>query len=55
MFEKIKSDRNFVGKTKLAINLYVEHLNHLSWNKLLINCRPQLISKVTKENDSFKT
>ena len=33
MLGEFKSDQLFVEKTKLANNLYVGNLNHLSWHK----------------------
>ena len=53
MLGEFKSDQLFVEKMKLAKNLYVENLNHLSWNKSPTNCVQQ-VSKVTKENKCFK-
>ena len=54
MLGEFKSDQLFVEKTKLANNLYVENLNHLSWNKSPTNYVQQVISKITKENNCFK-
>ena len=46
---EFKNDQLFVEKTKLANNLYMEHLNHLSRNKSPTNYVQQVISKITKE------
>ena len=54
MLEEFKSDSLFVEKTKLVSKLYVENLNHFLWNKSSINYTQQAISKITKENNSFK-
>ena len=50
-FEKVIK---FIGKTKLANDLYVENLNLLSSNKSHTNYMQQVVSKITKENNSFK-
>ena len=44
-----KSDQLFVEKTKLAMNLYMENLNQLSWNKSHTNYVQQAISKKQKQ------
>ena len=54
MLGEFKTDQIFVGKTKLAHNLYVENLNHLSWHKSPANYVQQIIIKITKENNRFK-
>lgn len=54
MLGDFKSDQHFVEKTKLANNLYVENLNHLSWNKSPRNYVQRLISKITNGNNNFK-
>ena len=54
MLGEFKSDQLFVEKTKLANNLFVENLNHLSWQKSPTNYVQQEISKITKENNCFK-
>ena len=50
-FEKVIK---FIGKTKLTNDLYVENLNLLSSNKSHTNYMQQVVSKITKENNSFK-
>ena len=45
----------FVEKTKFADNLYVENLNHLSWNKSPTNYVQQVILKITKESNCSKS
>ena len=54
MLGEFKGVQLFAGKTKFADNLYVENLNHLSWNKPSTNYVWQVISKITKENNCFK-
>ena len=54
MLGEFKTDQFFVEKTKLANNLYVENLNHLSWHKSPTNYVQQIISKITKINNCFK-
>ena len=53
MLGEFKTDQFFVEKTKLANNLYVENLNHLSWHKSPTNYVQQIISKITKVNNSI--
>ena len=48
MLGEFKTDQFFVEKTKLANNLYVENLNHLSWHKSPTNYVHQIISKITE-------
>ena len=43
MLGEFKSDQLLVEKTKLANNLYMENLNHLSWNKSPTNYVQQII------------
>lgn len=50
-FEKVIK---FIGKTKLANDLYVENLNLLSSNKSHTNYMQQVVSKITKENNCIK-
>ena len=54
MLGEFKIDQFFVEKTKLAKNLYVENLNHLSWHKSPANYVHQIISKIKKVNNCFK-
>ena len=51
MLGEFKSDEFFVEKMKLANNLYMENLNHLSSPT---NYVQQIILKITKENNCFK-
>ena len=48
MLGEFKTDQFFVEKTKLANNLYLENLNHLSCHKSPTNYVHQIISKITK-------
>ena len=54
MLEEFEKVIKFIGKTKLANDLYVENLNLLSSNKSHTNYMQQVVSKITKENNSFK-
>ena len=54
MLREFKSYQLFVKKTELANNLYVDNLNHLSWQKSPTNYVQQIISKITTENNCFK-
>ena len=54
MLGEFKSYQLFVKKMKLANNLYVENLNHLSRQKSPTNYIQQIISKITTENNCFK-
>ena len=54
MLGEFKSCQLFVKKMKLVNNLYVENLNHLSWQKSPTNYIQQIISKITTENNCFK-
>ena len=54
MLGEFKSDQLVVEKKKLANNLYVKNLNHLSQHKFATNHVQQIISKTTKENNCFK-
>lgn len=53
MLREFKSYQLFVKKTELANNLYVDNLNHLSWQKSPTNYVQQIISKITTENNCF--
>ena len=53
MLGKLKTDQFFVEKTKLANDLYVENLNYLWWHKSPTNYVQQIISKITKVNNSL--
>ena len=54
MLGEFKSDQLVVEKKKLANNLYVKNLNHLSQPKSATNYVQQIILKITKENNCFK-
>ena len=54
MLREFKSYQLFAKKTELANNLYVDNLNHLSWQKSPTNYVQQIISKITTENNCFK-
>ena len=54
MLGEFKTDQLFVKKTKLANNLHVENLNHLSLHKSPTNYAQQIILKITKVNNCFK-
>ena len=59
MVGEFKSVQLFAEKAKLANNLYLANLNHLSWRKSPSNYVQQLISKKKKkkkkENNWFKS
>ena len=49
MVGEFKSVQLFVEKAKLANNLYLENLNHLSWRKSPSNYVQKIISKKKKK------
>ena len=54
MLGEFKTDQFFVEKIKLANNLYVKNLNHLSWHKSPTNYAHQIILKITGVNNCLK-
>ena len=54
MLGEFETDQFFVEKKKLANNLYVENLHHLSWHTSPANYVHQIISKKAKVNNGFK-
>ena len=51
MVGEFKSVQLFVEKAKLANNLYLENLNHLSWRTSPSNYVQKIISKKKKKNE----